>query len=202
MNTVANTKQSWLKTIFQRISVIFGPKRLALEAGATNISENTTTIPEDFSFENIVKIYKTYKIAPNKTIFQIETLDEISDDIILKKLEFANVWRKCASGNMADEVDEIALPICFSDEAKETYTKITKLAITHLLKYGYIDTKEILDITKDMPYKWSRQTARKLFKNPSQIQILINFYRLATPNAKKQTSKTLTTDEALYGFDN
>ena len=71
----------------------------------------------------------------------------------------------------------------------------------HLLKYGNIDTKEILDVTKDMPYKWSRQTARKLFKNASQAQAITDYYRLVTPEAKEQTEKTLTTDQALYGLD-
>lgn len=196
-------KQSWWKTIFQRLEVIFGPKRLTLNAVSQELSEDMTLIPEDFSFENIIDLYKKYTLKPNKTIINKETLEEIKDnENLLKKLEFINIWRKCASGNMADEPEEIATSICFNNEAKEIYSKITKFSIMHISKYGNIDTKEILDITKALPYKWSRQTARKLFKNPMQAQLITNYYRLATPNPKVQTEKTLTTDEALYGLDN
>lgn len=196
------TKQSWFKTIFQRISVIFGPKRLSLEPGTQSLTVETIVIPDEFSFETITNIYNTYTLDYNKNIINKEN-NEISDDIALsKKYEFSNLWRKCASGNLTDEPDEIALSICFNEEAKETYNQISKYAIIHLLKYGHIDTKEILDVTKEMPYRWSRQTARKLFKNVSQAKLVTNYYRLATPNAKPQTANTLTTDEALYGLEN
>ena len=52
-----------------------------------------------------------------------------------------------------------------------------------------------------MPYKWSRQTARKLFKNEVQAQLVTDYYRLLTPEAKEQRQKTLTTDQALYGVE-
>lgn len=205
---IASTKQNWWKNALQRIQVIFGPKRLSLSKPEEKLCENNIEIPEQFNFEEIVNIYNLYTLKgagksgkANKTIIEKATLEEITDDILLQKLEFVSIWRKSAAGNLADENDEIALPICFNQEAKETYNKISKYAIMHLLKYGHIDTKEILDITKNMEYKWSRQTARKLFKNAVQAQIVTDFYRLATPNAKEQTKKTLTTDQALYGLE-
>ena len=205
MNT-ATTKQSWWKNVFQRLQVIFGPKRLALDIPTSSLLEENVIIPDGFEFESLINIYNNYTLKVNgklgKYIISNESSETIEDINLLQKLEFINLWRKCASGNVADEDDEVALPICFSEEAIETYKKISKYAIIHLSKYGNIDTKEILDITKDMPYKWSRQTARKLFKNAVQAQIITDFYRLATPNAKKQVQKTLTTDQALYGMDN
>ena len=205
MSTVASTKQSWWKTIIQRFRVIFGPKRLSLDAGPINITEEDIEIPNDFSFEKIIDLYKNYSFKDNcrnnKTAINNETSEEIAEQDFICRLEFANTWRKCASGNLSEESDEIALPICFGEEAKETYNKISKYSIMHLIKYGNIDTKEILDITKSMEYKWSRQTARKLFKNAIQAQLLTDYYRLATPNAKEQTEKTLTTDQALYGLE-
>ena len=203
--SITTTKQSWWKNIFQRIQVIFGPKRLALDVAKTNLCEETIIIPDEFNFQNLVNIYNNYTLKVNgkfgKYVISNESSETIDDTNLLQKLEFINIWRKCASGNVAEENDDIALPICFSDEAVETYTKISKYAIMHLLKSGNINTKEILDVTKDMPYKWSRQTARKLFKNASQAQLITDYYRLATPNAKEQTQKTLTTDQALYGLD-
>lgn len=197
---VATTKPSWVKTVFQRLSVIFGPKRLSLDSGYVDVSEGLITIPENFSFETVIDMYTNYTLNSDKTITNKETLETISDNTeFQKKLEFTNLWRKCASGNMSDESDEIALPICFSDEAKSTYEKISKYSMMHLIKYGHIDTKEILDVTKNMEYRWSRQTARKLFKSSSQAKLITDYYRLATPNAKPQIEKTLTTDEALYG---
>lgn len=197
MNTVTK-KQSWLKTAFQRISVILGPKRKALTVAKPNIAASVA-IPDEFSFEVVVDLYNEYTLNRAKTIIKKETEEEVTSDELIKKIEFANIWRKCASGNLAEETDDIASEICFSDEAKETYEQITKYAIFNLLETGNIDTKNILDVTKDMPYRWSRQTARKLFKNTSQAKIITQYYRLATPNAKKQTAETLTTDEALYG---
>ena len=203
--SITTTKQSWWKNIFQRLQVIFGPKRLALDTAMVKLSEDTIIIPEEFNFENLITIYKSYTLKVNgklgKYVISNDSAETIDDPNLLQKLEFINIWRKCASGNVADEDDEIALPICFGDEAIETYIKISKYSIIHLVKYGHIDTKEILDVTKEMPYKWSRQTARKLFKNAVQAQSITDYYRLATPDAKEQTKKTLTTDQALYGVD-
>ncbi len=203
MTTITNVKQSWFKTIFQRIKVVFGPKRLSLKSGPLNLTEDDIEIPSDFSFDNIINIYKNYTLKPNgrqnKLAINNETQEEINDSSFVCKLEFANIWRKCASGNASEDSDEIALPICFSNEAKETYDKISKYSIVHLIKYGNINTKEVLEVTKEMTYKWSRQTARKLFKNAIQAQLITDYYRLATPNAKEQTARTLTTDQALYG---
>lgn len=203
--SITTTKQSWWKNVFQRLQVIFGPKRLTLDSAKTIPCEDTITIPEEFEFNNLITLYQNYTLKVNgkigKYVISNTSSETIEDDNLLQKLEFINIWRKCASGNVADEDDEVALSICFSDEALQTYNKITKYAILHLLKYGNIDTKEILDVTKDMPYKWSRQTARKLFKNASQAQAITDYYRLATPDAKEQTEKTLTTDQALYGLD-
>lgn len=202
---ISTTKQSWWRNIFQRLQVIFGPKKLALDVARTNLCEDTIVIPEEFEFNNLISIYKNYTLKVNgklgKYVVSNESSETIEDSNLLQKLEFISIWRKCASGNVADEEDDIALPICFGDDAIETYNKVTKYAIMHLLQYGNIDTKEILEVTKEMPYKWSRQTARKLFKNASQAQALTDYYRLATPNAKEQTQKTLTTDQALYGLD-
>lgn len=203
--SITTTKQSWWKNVFQRLQVIFGPKRLTLDSAKTIPCEDTITIPEEFEFNNLITLYQNYTLKVNgkigKYVISNTSSETIEDDNLLQKLEFINIWRKCASGNVADEDDEVALSICFSDEALQTYNKITKYAILHLLKYGNIVTKEILDVTKDMPYKWSRQTARKLFKNASQAQAITDYYRLATPDAKEQTEKTLTTDQALYGLD-
>lgn len=205
MDTIATAKQSWIKRVFQRIKVIFGPKRLSLDAGPLNITEDDIEIPNEFSFENINNIYNNYILKPNGKLNKIainkNTGEEITDSSFVCKLEFANIWRKSASGNLSDEEDEIALPVCFGEEAKITYNKISKYSMIHLIKYGNIDTKEVLDITKTMSYKWSRQTARKLFKNAVQAQLLTDYYRLANPNAKEQVEKTLTTDQALYGLD-
>ena len=205
MSAIAATKQSWWKTIFQRIRVIFGPKRLSLNSAPITITEDDIEIPNEFSFEKIIDLYKNYSFKDNsknnKVIINNETSEEITEPSFICKYEFANTWRKCASGNLSEEDDEIALPVCFSEEAKETYNKISKYSIMHLIKYGNIDTKEVLDVTKEMEYKWSRQTARKLFKNSIQAQLLTDYYRLATPNAKEQIEKTLTTDQALYGLD-
>ena len=205
MNSTSSAKTSWWKTIFQRIKVVFGPKRLALETGPLIVTEDDIEIPNDFSFESIINMYKNYTLKSinkqNKLAINNETQEEIDDKSFICKLEFANTWRKCASGNASEENDEIALPICFSDEAKETYNKISKYSIMHLIKYGNINTKEVLEVTKEMEYKWSRQTARKLFKNAIQAQLLTDYYRLATPDAKEQKEKTLTTDQALYGVE-
>lgn len=203
MNTL--TKQNWWKSITQRLQVIFGPRRLTLNAGNIELKESNIEIPEDFKFEKLVDIYKKYTLKfhnkTDKLAINNETSEETSDNLIISKLEFINAWRKCASGNLADETDDIALPVCFCDEAKMTYEKISKYSIMHLIKYGYIDTKEILNVTKEMNYKWARQTARKLFKTSAQAQLITDYYRLATPNAKQQHEKTLTTDQALYGLD-
>ena len=138
----STTKQSIWKNIFQRLQVIFGPKRLALDTAKINPCEENITIPDEFNFEHLVNIYKNYTLKVNgkygKYVISNESSETIEDANLLQKLEFINIWRKCAAGNVSDEEDEIALPVCFGEEAVETYIKITKYAIMHLNKIGNI----------------------------------------------------------------
>ena len=169
------------------------------------IRENFERITKDDSFENLKETYNHYIVGTNslgKTVaVEKDTGYVIEDPKFIARVRFISIWRKSAIGN-SDAKDEIAsVEECFCADSEGIFGEIYQCIQKQLIKKGNINTLEVLNELKNSHYKWGRSTSRRLFRNEIQCEIVTDFFRSITPKAKKQTKKTLTTSQSLYGMD-
>lgn len=209
------TKKSMINKVqdfFKSIVSIFIKKQKALPESSEETSAEYEKIRElyeliikDDSFENLKTTYFNYNVGTNtdgKTVaVEKNTGYVIEDSKFIARVRFLSIWRKAAIGNQDTKNEEASIKECFSQESEAIYNDIKDCAQKQLLKTGNVDTLEILNFMKNSEYKWARSTSRRLFRNEIQTDIVTDFFRSLTPKAKKQTKKTLTTSQALYGLD-
>lgn len=176
--------------------------------------ENTTrkTLPDpklypqyDFSFEGLKKCYDDYTLSKddkgNSIAIEKSTGAIYADNLIVKKVRFANLWNKSAMSKQYD-TSEKTNDYCFNNGARRTYEYIMNKSQQQLESTGNINTKNILRGAKEElnpSYKYTDDIIRKLFDNESQAQLLTDYFRLATPNAKRQTQATSTIEDIYMG---
>lgn len=187
-------------------------RREALPESTVETSETYQKIKEVYeqirgedTFANFKKIYETYTVGTNtdgKTVaVEKETGYMIEDPKFVAKVRFVLIWRKVAIGNQDTKDEEAAKEVCFNAESEAIYQTIRDIVQAQLKKTGNIDTLAILNEMKQSELKWARSTSRRLFRNEIQTEIVTDYFRSFTPKIKKQTKKTLTTSQALYGLD-
>lgn len=209
------TKKSMINRIqdfLNSIVSIFIKKQKALPKASetTNaeyekIKDVYEEITKEDSFENFKKTYENYRIGTN-TDGKTVAVEKITGYVIeepkfVARVRFLSAWRKSAIGNQDTKDEDASVEECFNTESQKIYEQIKELAQRQLLKTGNIDTLEILNVLKNSEYKWARSTSRRLFRNEIQAEIVTDFFRSLTPKAKKQSKKTFTTSQALYGLD-
>lgn len=203
---IENVKQNLIAIIRS----IFRSKIKALPEGLeetrtefVKVKEELEVLKKDYEFETLKKIYDKYKVATNsngKTVAVEKATGYVEEESeFVTKVRFAIAWKKSASGNYDEDKEELAYERSFNEDSKETYEKIKEIVTKQLKKTGNINTKEVLETIKTMEYKWARMTSRKLFKNEFQAETLTEYFRNSVKKPKKQKTKTLTTDQALYG---
>lgn len=201
-----------IQDFFTSIISIFVKKQKALPESSleTNaeyekIKELYEAITKDDNFENLKTTYYNYNVGTNaegKTVaVEKNTGYVIEDSKFVARVRFVSIWRKTAIGNQDTKDEEAATKECFSSESEAIYNLIKDCIQKQLLKSGNIDTLEVLNELKISEYKWARSTSRRLFRNEIQTEIVTDFFRSLTSKAKKQTKRTLTTSQALYGVD-
>lgn len=163
------------------------------------------SITKDDSFENLKETYNHYCVGTNskgKTVaVEKQTGYIIEDAKFVSRVRFLSIWRKSAIGDQDSKDEEASKKECFNFESEKIFNNIKDCIQMQLIKTGNIDTLEVLNLLKQSEYKWARSTSRRLFRNEIQAEIVTEFFRSLTPKAKKQTKKTLTTSQALYGLD-
>lgn len=208
-------KKSMTKKIqefFSSIFSIFVKKQQALPESSPETNELYEKIKDIYqeisaedSFANFKKTYENYNIGTNangKTVaVEKETGYVIEDSKFVARVRFLAIWRKSAIGNQDTKDEQAVKEFCFNQESEAIYQLIRECVQKQLLKTGNVDTLEVLNFMKESEYKWARSTSRRLFRNEIQTEIVTDFFRSLTPKAKKQTKKTLTTSQALYGLE-
>lgn len=208
-------KKSMTKKVqdfFSSIFSIFVKKQKALPESSNETSEIYEKIKETYeeinkedTFDNLKKTYENYNVGTNvngKTVaVEKSTGYVVEDSKFVARVRFLAIWRKSAIGNQDTKDEEASKEECFNEESKAIYHLIRECVQKQLLKTGNIDTLEVLNFMKESEYKWARSTSRRLFRNEIQTEVVTDFFRSLTPKARKQTKKTLTTSQALYGLD-
>lgn len=209
------TKKNMINKIqdfFNSIVSIFVKKQKALPASSeeTNaeyekIKEVYNEIIKEDTFDNLKKTYCNYNVGTNangKTVaVEKNTGYVIEEPKFVARVRFLSIWRKSAIGNQDTKNEDASKEECFSNDSEGIYNDIKDCIQKQLIKTGNIDTFEVLSVLKESKYKWGRSTSRRLFRNEIQTEIVTDFFRSLTPKAKRQTKKTLTTSQALYGLD-
>ncbi|MBO5178989.1 MAG: hypothetical protein J6B87_01390 [Clostridia bacterium] len=207
-STAINQVNNAWKKVINFIKRIFGHKIDMLPEASKELNEEylsvidkTKTLTNEDTFECLKELVDLYQITTNgegKTVASDKkTGYVIEDNKFVLKLRFATIWKKSSIITRSD-IDPNE-DYSFNDGAKETYEKILEIIQGQLKKTGNIDTAEVLNIIKNMEYRWARAISRKLFRNEIQVNTLTDYFRAITPKIKKQTKKTLTTTVALYG---
>lgn len=201
-----------LQDFFSSIFSIFIKKQKALPESSSETNEIYEKIKDVYeeinkedSFVNLIKTYENYTIGTNtngKTVAVEKTTGYVVEEPkFVARVRFVGIWRKSAIGNQ-DTKDEVASKEeCFNKESEAIYNQILECIKSQLLKTGNINTLEVLNEMKKSEYKWARSTSRRLFRNEIQTEIITDYFRSLLPKVKKQTQKTLTTSQALYGLD-
>ena len=177
------------------------------------------------SFDNLRKTYEYYNIGTNssgKTVAIEKTTGYVVEDPkFVARVRFISIWRKSAIGNKDTKDEKASKEECFNLESEEIYNEINECIQEQLRKTGNINTLEVLNKLKTSEYKWARSTSRRLFRNEIQAEIVTEYFRSLNfkfgtikdlafdfksnfkteTKIKKQTQKTLTTSQALYGVD-
>lgn len=201
-----------LQDFFNSIISIFIKKQKALPESSTETSaeyEKIKSIYEeitkDDSFENLKKTYCNYNVGTNtngKTVAVEKNIGYVIEDPkFVARVRFLSIWRKSAIGNKDTKDEEASFEECFNSESEGIYNNIKECIQKQLTKTGNINTLEVLNTLKVSEYKWARSTSRRLFRNEIQAEIITDYFRSITPKVKKQSQKTLTTSQALYGLD-
>ena len=171
------------------------------------------------------KTYEYYNIGTNsngKTVaVEKNTGYVIEDPKFVARVRFISIWRKSAIGNKDTKDEESSKEECFNIESEGIYNELNETVQEQLRKTGNINTLEVLNKLKVSEYKWARSTSRRLFRNEIQAEIITEYFRSLNfkfgtikdldfdfksnfkteTKIKKQTQKTLTTSQALYGVD-
>ena len=201
-----------LQDFFSSIFSIFIKKQKALPESSSETNEIYEKIKDVYeeinkedSFVNLIKTYENYTIGTNnngKTVAVEKTTGYVIEEPkFVARVRFVGIWRKSAIGNQ-DTKDEVASKEdCFNKDSEAIYNQILECIKGQLLKTGNINTLEVLNEMKKSEYKWARSTSRRLFRNEIQTEIITEYFRSLIPKVKKQTQKTLTTSQALYGLD-
>lgn len=201
-----------IQDFFNSIFSIFVKKQKALPESSEETNETYIKIKEFYNqisqedtFENFKKTYEHYTVGTNpngKTVaVEKETGYVIEEPKFIKRVRFLAIWRKSAIGNQDTKDEEASFEECFGEDSEKIYQQIRECVQEQLQKTGNIDTWIVLNELKKSEYKWARSTTRRLFRNEIQTEIVTEFFRSLTPKAKKQTKKTLTTSQALYGLE-
>lgn len=209
------TKKSMINRVqdfFNSLISIFVKKQKALPESSeqTNaeyekVKEVYKRITKDDSFENLKETYFNYSVGTNangKTVaVEKNTGYVVEDSKFVARVRFMSIWRKSAIGNQDTKDEEASCQECFNSESEGVFDLIKNCACEQIKRTGNIDTLEILNLLKNSEYKWGRSTSRRLFRNEIQAEIVTDFFRSLASRVKKQTKKTLTTSQALYGLD-
>mgnify|MGYP003294244123 CR=1 FL=1 len=209
------TRKSMMNRIqdfFNSIISIFIKKQKALPESSAETSEEYEKIREVYeeitandTFENLEKTYFNYSVGTNtsgKTVAVEKNVGYVIEDPkFVARVRFVSIWRKSAIGNQDTKDEESSVGECFNEESKKIYEEIKNVIDMQLTKTGNIDTLEVLNKLKNTEYKWARSTSRRLFRNEIQTEIITDYFRSLIPKVKKQSKKTLTTSQALYGVD-
>lgn len=201
-----------LQDFFSSIFSIFIKKQKALPESSNETNEIYEKIKDVYeeikkedSFVNLKKTYENYNVGTNtngKTVaIEKQTGYVIEEPKFVARVRFLAIWRKSAIGNQDTKDEEASKESCFNEESEAIYGEILECIQKQLVKTGNIDTLEVLNELKKSDYKWARSTSRRLFRNEIQTEIITEYFRSLTPKAKRQTQKTLTTSQALYGLD-
>lgn len=201
-----------IQDFFNSLVSVFIKKQKALPASSEETSAEYEQIREIYekiitedTFENLKITYDNYSVGTNsegKTVaVERKTGYVIEEHMFVARVRFLSIWRKSAIGNQDVKNEEASKEECFGKDSEGIYKSIKECIQKQLIKTGNIDTLEVLNVLKNMDYKWARSTSRRLFRNEIQTEIVTDFFRSITPKAKRKTKKTLTTSQALYGVD-
>lgn len=201
-----------IQDFFNSFFSIFIKKQKALPESLEETDEKYDKIKEfyqqitkDDSFENLKQTYKHYTVSTNskgKTVaIEKESGYVVEEERFVKRVRFLAIWRKCAICNQDTKDEEASYNACFGEESEKVYNQIKECIQSQLQKTGNIDTLQVLNEMKKSEYKWGRSTTRRLFRNEIQTEVLTDFFRSLQPKLKRQTKKTLTTSQALYGLE-
>lgn len=201
-----------IQDFFNSIVSIFVKKQKALPESSEETSEEYRKVKELYdeiikndSFNNLKITYLNYNVGTNpngKTVAVEKNTGYVIDEPkFVARVRFLSIWRKSAIGNQDTKDEESASAECFSVESEGIFNSIKECIQEQLRKTGNIDTYQVLNKLKDSDFKWGRSTSRRLFRNEIQSEIITDFFRSLTPKSKRQTKKTLTTSQALYGMD-
>ena len=191
---------------------IFVKKQKALPVASKETNEAYEKIRELYeeitkedTFENLKKTYLNYSVGTNATgktvAVEKNTGYVIEEPKFIARVRFVSVWRKAAIGNQDTKDEEASFQECFSEDSNKIYDELKDCVDEQLRKTGNIDTLCVLNTLKDSKYRWARTTSRRLFRNEFQAEIVTDYFRSLMKKVKKQTQKTLTTSQALYGLD-
>ena len=201
-----------IQEFFNSIISIFVKKQKALPETTRETSEAYEKIREvyeeitkDDTFENLKQTYFNYNVGTNavgKTVaVERNTGYVIEEPKFVARVRFVSIWRKSAIGNQDTKNEEASVEESFGEEASKIYNELKECIEEQLKKTGNIDTLDVLNTLKNSEYKWARSTSRRLFRNEFQAEIVTGYFRSLCPKLKKQTQKTLTTSQALYGIE-
>ena len=201
-----------IQNFFSSFFSIFVKKQKALPESSEETNEKYkevkqiyNQISQEDSFENFKKTYDKYIVGTNskgKTVaVEKETGYVVEDPKFVIRVRFLAIWRKSAIGNQDTKDEKASYAECFGEDSKKIYHEIQECIQKQLQEKGNIDTLIVLNELKKSKYKWARSTTRRLFRNEIQAEIVTDFFRAITPKVKKQTKKTLTTSQALYGLE-
>lgn len=201
-----------IQNFFSSFFSIFVKKQKALPESSEETNEKYkevkqiyNQISQEDSFENFKKTYDKYTVGTNskgKTVaVEKETGYVVEDPKFVIRVRFLAIWRKSAIGNQDTKDEKASYEECFGEDSKKIYHEIQECIQKQLQEKGNIDTLIVLNELKKSKYKWARSTTRRLFRNEIQAEIVTEFFRAITPKVKKQTKKTLTTSQALYGLE-
>lgn len=209
------TKKNMINKIqdfFNSIFSIFIKKQKALPESTEETNAEYKNIKEVYEkliinddFESLKETYFNYTVGTNthgKTVaIEKKSGYVVEDSKFVARVRFLSIWRKSAIGDQDTKDDVAATLECFSEESGAIYNEIKDCIQKQLIKSGNINTLEVLNTLKTSEYKWARSTSRRLFRNEIQTEIVTDFFRSITTKARKQTQKTLTTSQALYGLE-
>lgn len=209
---VKKSMMNKIQDFFSSLFSIFVKKQKALPESSRETSELYEKIKDVYekiqkedSFSNLKETYEHYSVGTNtdgKTVaIEKETGYVIEDPKFVARVRFLAIWRKSAIGNQDTKDEAASKAECFNEESEKIFLELRGCIQKQLLKTGNINTLEVLNQMKVSPYKWARSTSRRLFRNEIQTEIVTDFFRSLLPKVKKQTKKTLTTSQALYGLD-
>lgn len=144
----------------------------------------------DISFEQLKEYCAKYELDVDEQQ-NIITLDRatgevITDPKICTIANFANIWLTSAGVKTVDGRYE---DYAFNDEAKYTYDFIKLQCKKQLEKDGKISPLDVLKTVDQLNYKHAEEIVSRLFGFYSQPQIVNDFFKMGTPNAKPYDRK-------------